>query len=82
MEEGVLIYVRDDIFSKQLNIHVFPEDIEGIFVEINLRKAKWLLFGSYHPPSQSDQYYFHCVGRALDMYSVMAYFRYGRICCY
>ena len=64
---GVLIYVREDIPSKQLNIHVFPE---GIFVEINLRQAKWLLFGSYHPPSQSEQYYFDYVGRALDMYSV------------
>ena len=38
-------------------------------MEINLRKAKWLIFGSYHPPNQSDQYYFDCVGRALDIYN-------------
>ena len=38
---GVLIYVRDDIPSKQLRKHNFPDDIEGIFVEINLRKSKW-----------------------------------------
>ena len=66
---GVLVYVKEDIPSKQLNCHVFPEDIEGMFVEINQRKTKWLLFGSYHPPSQSEQYYFHCVGRAIDKYS-------------
>ena len=65
---GVLVYIREDIPSKQLNCHIFPEDIEGIFVEINLRKTKWLLFGSYHPPSQSDQYYFDCVGRSIDKY--------------
>ena len=47
---GALVYIREDIPSKQLNCHIFPEDIEGIFVEINLRKTKWLLFGSYHPP--------------------------------
>ena len=44
--------------SKLLSKHNFPDDIEGIFVEINLRKIKWLLFGTYHPPSQADNYYF------------------------
>ena len=66
---GVIIYVREDIPCKKLLKHNFPDDIEGLFIEINLRKSKWLLFGSYHPPSQSDQYYFDCVGRALDIYN-------------
>ena len=42
---GVLIYVREDIPCKQLTKHILPDNIEGIFVEINLRKTKWLLFG-------------------------------------
>ena len=46
---GVLIYIREDIPSKLLADHKLPHDIEGIFVELNLRKKKWLLFGSYHP---------------------------------
>ena len=33
---GVLIYVREDIPSKELNDHNFPDDIEGIFVELNI----------------------------------------------
>ena len=37
---GALIYVREDIPSKKLTKHVFPDDIEGIFIEINLRKCK------------------------------------------
>ena len=49
---GVLIYVREDIPNKPLTDHKLPHDIEGIFVESSLRKDKWLLFGSYHPPSQ------------------------------
>ena len=65
---GILIYVREDISSKELKKYTFPGDIEGIFVEINLRKVKWLLFGSYHPPSQSDNYYFDNVTNALDLY--------------
>ena len=66
---GILIYVREDIPSKKLSKHNFPDDIEGFFIEINLRKTKWLIFGSYHPPSQSDQYYFDNVGQALDTYN-------------
>ena len=37
---SVLIYVREDIPCKQLTKHILPDDIEGISVEINLRKTK------------------------------------------
>ena len=57
---GLLIYVRSDIPCRQLNRHEFSEDIEGIFLEINFRKSKWLLLGTYHPPTQ---------GRALESYT-------------
>ena len=66
---GILIYVRQDTPCKQLFKHTLTSDIEGIFVEINLRKVKWLLFGTYHPPSQNDEYYFENVAKALDLYS-------------
>ena len=65
---GVLIYVREDIPCKQLVKYVLPNDIEGLFIEINLSKTKWLLFGTYHPPSQQDYYYFHHLGKAIDFY--------------
>ena len=51
---GGMIYIREDIPSKQLDKHVFPYDMEGLFVELNLRKCKWLLFVTYHPPFQAD----------------------------
>ena len=35
---GILVYVREDIPCKWLNIHRFPDDIEGLFLEVNLRK--------------------------------------------
>ena len=38
-----------------------------IFVEINFRKSKSLLCGTYHPPSQSDHYYFDNIDKALDV---------------
>ena len=65
---GVLIYVREDIPSKPLTDHKLTHDIEGTFVELNLRKNKWLLFGSYHPLSQSDEYLLNHVKNGLDSY--------------
>ena len=49
--------------------HFFPNDIEDLFVKLNFRKCKWLLLGRYHPPSQSDQYFFENVDKTFDMYS-------------
>ena len=37
---GILIYVREDIPCKILHNHNLPEDIEGIFLELNFRKSK------------------------------------------
>ena len=48
---GIIIYAREDITSKILTKHKFPDDIEALFVEIDFRKCKWLLYGLYHPPS-------------------------------
>ena len=66
---GVMICIREDIPSKGLDKHVFPYDIEGLFVELNFRKCKWLLFGTYHPPSQADIYYFDNLDKRFDTYS-------------
>ena len=65
---GVMIFVREDIPSKVLNKHKFDGNLEGLFVEINLRKTKWLLFGAYRPPSQSITYFLDSVSNALDIY--------------
>ena len=66
---GILIYVREGIPSKELSKFKLPSDIEGLYIEINLKKSKWLLFGSYHPPNQNDNYYFDSVSSSLDIYS-------------
>ena len=46
-----MIYVREDIPSDQLSKHNIPKKVEAIFVEINLRKNKFLLVGAYHSTS-------------------------------
>ena len=63
-----MIFVSEDIHSKLVSKHTLPDDIEGMFIEINLRKTKWLILGTYHPPNQPDDYFFKAVGNALDQY--------------
>ena len=41
---GILLYIHDDVPSKFTENNII---IEGFFVEINLRKKKWLLCYSY-----------------------------------
>ena len=43
--------------------------MEGLFINLNFRKVQWLLFGTYHQPSQKDSYYFNNLDKALDLYS-------------
>ena len=45
---GLLLYIRKDIPSKILT-YSSNCDVETLLVEINLRKRKWLLNGSYNP---------------------------------
>ena len=66
--DGVLIYVREDINCKQLTKHILPDEIEGIFDEINLRKTKWLLFDRYRPPRQQVEYFLKHVIYVIDAY--------------
>ena len=58
---GVLTYVREHIPNKPLIDHKLLHDTERNCVEFNFRKYRWLLFGPYHPPSQSDGYSFNHV---------------------
>ena len=70
---GVLIYVREDIPSKELTKHNFTKCIEGMFVEVNLRKTKLLLFGGYRSDHKvygvSEDDFLKELSFALDKYS-------------
>ena len=65
---GILVYIKEHIPAKVLNSHDLANDIEGIFIELNLKNNKWLLFGTYRPPGQCLKYYFNEVSRVLNSY--------------
>ena len=66
---GLLVYIKEDIPSKQLKSFKFQDDIECIGFEINLRKKKWAFFSIYRPPTQSQPYFFAQLSTAIDHYT-------------
>ena len=36
---GIMIFIRDGIPKRMLMKHVFPDDIEGLFIELNFSKV-------------------------------------------
>jgi len=65
---GLLVYIKEHIPAKILKNNDLGNDIEGIFVELNFKNDKWLLFATYHPPNQCPVHYFTEIGRVLDSY--------------
>ena len=45
---GILLYVRDGIFSCLLTEYKLQDNTECLFIKINIRKKKWLFYCSYN----------------------------------
>ena len=63
------MYVNEQIISKELTGIAVPHDIQAKVIELNLRKAQWLLVPSYRPPSQNEKYFVEHLGLLVDFYS-------------
>ena len=62
---GILLFVREDIPCKIIKTDC-DADFEGIFVEINLRKKKWLLCCSYNPHKSNIANHLKNICKTLD----------------
>ena len=64
---GILLHVRQDIPVKILSVEPLPT--ECLFVEINLRKRKWLVCCSCNPHKDNISNHLQLIGKKLDLYS-------------
>ena len=62
---GIMLFVREDIPAKLIFTEVSP--IEGFYVEINLRKQKWLIFWSCNPNKHNISK--HIEALSIDLFS-------------
>ena len=60
--------VPADIPAKLLKDHAAPKNVEGIFLEINLKKYKWLLFGGYNASKDNILHFVNEIGPVIDHY--------------
>ena len=63
---GILLYIRSDIPSKEIPNSRLLSPSEGFFVEINLRKRKWLISCSYIPNKSLIQNHLLEISNKLD----------------
>ena len=62
---GLLLFVREHLPVRELKIE-FPTNIEVIIIEINLKKRKWVLIGSYNPHKNMNQNHLNSLGNYLN----------------
>ena len=64
---GILIYVRDNIPSNLVKLDQTFENLEGLFVELELyKKNKWLLSYSYNRHKGNKKENLPNISKALD----------------
>ena len=66
---GILFYVRNNMTAVLLEKHNFPNDIEIIMIELNIRSMKWLIGCCYNPNRNLISYHLKELGKALDIYT-------------
>ena len=62
---GILLKVRDDVPSKFIPMK--NSTIEGFFIELNLRKKKWLLCCTYNPSCSFILDHLSTIGNNIDL---------------
>ena len=64
---GLCIYVKENIASKQLNLHL-DKETEATYLEINMQLRKWLVIGLYKTPSQNNSLFLESMSKKLSRY--------------
>ena len=64
----VFYFLSEKIPSRELTAYKIPDKIECVFVEINIRKKKWLLCCSYNPHKNNISNHMHHLNKGLDVY--------------
>ena len=65
---GILLYIRSYIVASKLNNHLFPNDIEVVFIEINIKRNKWLTCCSYNPNIIFVSGHLDHIAKGIDTY--------------
>ena len=66
---GIILYVRSDLpCKKKLKLHKLPNNVEGIFAELTIRKTKWLLVAGYNNKKENIANFLSHLSTGIDKY--------------
>ena len=65
-EEGLLVFTKTHLPTRQLTKLKIPMDIQIIIFKLNLRKEKWLVVSVYKPPAQDASYFLDRLPQIID----------------
>ena len=65
---GILLYVRYDIPSRPLTDYKIKYNLEPFFVEVNIRKKKWLRGCSCNPHKSNISNHLHHLNKGREVY--------------
>ena len=78
---GILVYIKSNIPTRQLNCGDLCKSIQAVPFEINLRKEKWLVISICRPPSQNSEFFLNTLTsiighftKLFDNYIIMGEF--------
>ena len=54
---GIMFFVCDDLPCHELSSHKLPINIECTFLEMTIRKTKWLIVVGYNPHKENISYF-------------------------
>ena len=66
---GILSYIRQGIRSTLLINLKISENLEGVFVELNFRRKKWLICCSCNPQKSNIMKHLDVIGKKFELYS-------------
>ena len=65
---GLMLYISEDIPFRLLTEYKPPANVECLFVEIDIKRKKWLLCCSYNPHKNNISNHLHHLSKGLDVY--------------
>ena len=61
-----MLFIRDNIPFRLLKPGILPSNTEALFIEINLRKKKWLMCCGCNPNKSLINKFTHDIGKVLN----------------
>ena len=63
---GIMIYFPDYLPCKRIESFLLPNNVEVMFMEMNIRKTKWPVISGYNPRKENISYFLGYISKGLD----------------